>query len=162
MLRMGLVALAAVVTVGGLAREAAADVKLPALFSDNCVLQRDTAGVAVWGKADVGEEVTVAVAGQSAKAAAGADGKWMVKLPALKAGGPFEMTVSGKNTVKVGNVMVGEVWLCSGQSNMEMPIDWGAWGKIGSEEFTKQMEAANFPELRMFLVGHQIQGGGGG
>jgi sialate O-acetylesterase len=151
-------ALAGATAFGALVNEAAAEVKLPAIFSDNCVLQRDTGGVAVWGWADPGEEVTVSVAGKSAKATPDREGKWLAKLPALPAGGPFDMTVRGKNTLKVNNVLVGEVWLCSGQSNMEMPIDWGAWGKFGSPEFEAQLKAANDPQLRMFVVNEQISG----
>ena len=91
-----------------------ADVKLPAVFSSNMVLQREIQ-VPVWGWADPGEEVTVNFSGQSNTVKADADGKWMVKLSAMPAGGPFEMTVRGNNTVTFTNVMVGEVWICSGQ-----------------------------------------------
>jgi sialate O-acetylesterase len=140
-----LLALAAAATLGAAAGQAGAAVKLPALLGDNCVLQRDAADVAIWGWADPDEEVTVSVAGQSAKAAAGKDGKWRVKLPALPAGGPHEMTVSGKNTVKVANVLVGEVWLCSGQSNMQ-------WGLAGSTDGAKEIAEANYPQIRYFAV----------
>ena len=100
-----------------------AKVELAPVFSDNAVLQRDMA-VPVWGKADPGETVTVKFAGQSVQATADADGKWMVKLEPLAASSENRtMEVSGKdNTVQVNNVLVGEVWLCSGQSNMELPL----------------------------------------
>ena len=88
------------------------------LFSDNCVLQRDMP-VPIWGTADPGEAVTVAIAGQSKSAKAGADGTWMVKLDALKAGGPFTLTIGDQ---QIQNVLVGEVWLCSGQSNMAFTV----------------------------------------
>jgi len=104
-----------------LASTAVADVTLPAVFSDHMVLQRDMP-LAVWGSADAGEKVTVSIAGQTAQAAADADGKWSVKLTPLAPGGPHQLVVSGNNTVRVGDVLVGEVWLCSGQSNMAMAV----------------------------------------
>lgn len=96
------------------------DVKLHGLFSDNMVLQRNAA-VPVWGWADEGEKVTVEFRGQSVSATA-RDGKWMVRLKKLKAGGPDEMRVAGKNSITLSNVLVGEVWIASGQSNMEWPL----------------------------------------
>ena len=98
-----------------------ADVKPHALVSDNMVLQQGMNNP-VWGTGGPGEVVTVTVAGQTAKAATDRTGSWMVRLSPMKAGGPHEMTITGKNTVKIGNVMVGEVWLCSGQSNMNMEV----------------------------------------
>lgn len=97
-----------------------ADVKLPALFSDNTVLQQGVS-VPVWGWADEGEKVTVKFLGQTVSTTA-KDGKWMVRLSSLKAGGPHMMLVSGKNGIVIRNVLVGEVWVCSGQSNMEWPM----------------------------------------
>ena len=95
----------------------AAEVKPANLFTDHAVLLSGVV-VRVWGTADAGESVTVTVDGVSGAAKAGADGRWMVRLKKLKAGGPFEMTIAGKNTVVVKDVLVGEVWLGSGQSNM--------------------------------------------
>lgn len=105
-----------------IAGTASADVKLPAIFSDHMVLAR-TGKVPVWGKADPGEEVSVVLAGHAAKAKTGPDGKWMLDLD-LKdsAQGPFEMTVQGKNKIQISDVVVGEVWLGGGQSNMELPL----------------------------------------
>jgi sialate O-acetylesterase len=102
-----------------------ADVTLPGVFSDNMVLQRDLE-IAIFGKAEAGEEVTASVAGQKASAKAGADGKFVIKVPPLKAGGPHELTVAGKNTITIKNVMVGEVWLASGQSNMAFTLSKSA------------------------------------
>src|SRR6267142_1978589 len=99
---------------------ARADVKLPGLFSDNMVLQQGIKAP-VWGWADEGEEVKVSFRGQTVSAKA-KDGKWMVKLAALKAGGPDVLTVQGKNRLEFKNVLVGEVWVCSGQSNMELAL----------------------------------------
>ena len=100
-----------------------AHVKVATVFSDNMVLQRDAA-VPVWGSADAGEKVTVTFAGQKASAIAGKDGKWLVRLAPMKECRENRtMTVSGKNnTVTVSNCLVGEVWLCSGQSNMAMAM----------------------------------------
>jgi len=99
-----------------------AEIKLPPIFSDHMVLAR-AAKVPVWGKADPGEEVSVALSGQAVRAKAGADGRWKVDLD-LKgsASGPFVMTVEGRNKIQIADVVVGEVWLGGGQSNMELPL----------------------------------------
>ena len=96
------------------------------LFTDDMVLQQKQTDP-VWGKAEPNEMVTVAIHGQSVKTTAGADGNWSVRLQPMDAGGPFEMTIAGaKDTVTLKNVLVGEVWICSGQSNMEYPMEgWG-------------------------------------
>lgn len=125
-----------------LAATARADVKLPAIFGNHMVLQRDAA-VPVWGTAAPGEEVTVAIAGQTASAKAGADGKWSVKLTKLAADGPQTLTVKGKNTVTFSDVLVGEVWLGSGQSNMAMTVN-------RAKDYEQEQAAAKFPEIRMF------------
>lgn len=125
-----------------LAATARADVKLPAIFGNHMVLQRDAA-VPVWGTAAPGEEVTVAIAGQTASAKAGADGKWSVKLAKLAADGPQTLTVKGKNTVTFSDVLVGEVWLGSGQSNMAMTVN-------RAKDYEQEQAAAKFPEIRMF------------
>jgi sialate O-acetylesterase len=93
-----------------------ADVKPNPIFSDNAVLQRNVV-LPVWGTAENGEKVTVSIRNQRVSAVA-KDGKWMLQLKPLKEGGPFTMTVSGKNTIEIKNILVGEVWLASGQSNM--------------------------------------------
>ena len=125
---------------------APAAVKLPALFGDNMVLQRGQP-VPIWGWADKGEEVTVTVAEQQHTAKAGDDGRWKVTLDKLAVGQPLEMTVQGSsgNTITLKNIAVGEVWVCSGQSNMEMGI---ALCKNAKEEIA----AANYPQIRLFLV----------
>lgn len=88
------------------------------LFSDGAVLQQGMP-VPVWGDAGNGERITVRFLDQTVSAIA-RDGHWMVKLKPLKAGGPFTMTIKGKNTIKLHDIMVGEVWIASGQSNMQM------------------------------------------
>src|SRR5204863_930050 len=98
----------------GAAREPRAELKLHALFSDHMVLQADLA-CPVWGTVEPGEEVTVSVAGQKKSAKACADGTWSVKLDPFKAGGPHDVTVAGRNSITLRDVLVGEVWICSGQ-----------------------------------------------
>jgi sialate O-acetylesterase len=126
-----------------------AEVKPANLFSDHAVLQREMA-VPVWGTADPGEKVTVRLNGVSGSATTGADGRWMVRLKKLKAGGPFEMTIAGKNTVVVKDVLVGEVWLGSGQSNMVFTVSKkkNPWAGMLDEE--GEIAAANYPQIRMF------------
>lgn len=103
--------------------------QMPPLYTDNMVLQRDCP-LTLRGKADAGQKVTVAVAGEKGTAIAGSDGKWAVTLRPLKAGGPYTLTVSaGKRKLTYKNVLVGEVWLCSGQSNMEFYLNWASTAK---------------------------------
>lgn len=118
-----------------------ADVKLSAIFSSNMVLQQGMP-VPVWGKAAPGESVTVNFLGQKKVVEAGKDGSWVVKLDELKAGGPHELIVAGKNTVKLDNVMVGEVWLCSGQSNMQ-------WALANTENGKEEAANSTNPNLRL-------------
>ena len=130
------------------ASAALSDIKLPAIIGDNMVLQQQMA-VPIWGTAEPGERITVSTAGQSASTTASEDGRWGVKLKPMPAGGPFEMTISGKNTITLKNVMVGEVWVCSGQSNMQWALKDAANGK---EEVAN---AAN-PNIRLFSVKLQV------
>ncbi len=127
--------------IGPIAR---ADVKLPAIIGDNMALQR-AIDVPIWGWADPGEKVTVTLGTQSKSATADGDGKWMVRLDSMKEGGPVTMTVSGKNTITVENILIGEVWVCSGQSNMGFTVNRAIDGE-------KEVAAANYPEIRLFSV----------
>jgi len=127
---------------------AAAAVTLPAVFSHHMVLQRDAA-VPIWGWADPGEEVTVAIAGQTKTTTAAADKKWSIKLDKLSAGGPHALTVTGKNKLTITDVLVGEVWLASGQSNMVHIMQT-------SLDFEKERAAADFPKLRLFTVARAV------
>ncbi|MBI4623691.1 MAG: hypothetical protein HY736_10815 [Verrucomicrobia bacterium] len=102
------------------AATAQAEVKLHALFTDGAVLQQELP-LPIWGTASTGEKVTVSLAGQTATATA-KDGQWQVRLKPLKAGGPHVLTVEGTNKLEVKDVLVGEVWLCSGQSNMAFTL----------------------------------------
>lgn len=122
-----------------------ADVKLPAIISDHMVLEK-AAKVPIWGKADPGEEVTVTLSGKTAKTKAGTDGTWMTTLD-LKdsAPGPFELVIEGKNKLSIADVVVGEVWVASGQSNMEFAMK----NSLGAE---KEIAGSANPLLRQFLV----------
>ncbi len=135
---------ALLVTSTCLAGTALADVKLPSIISDNMVLQQETPA-SVWGWADPGEKVTVKFAGKSASVAADDKGKWGVKLDGLTAEMTGELTVSGKNTLTIKNVAVGEVWVASGQSNMEFTVNRG-------KDAAEETKAANFPQIRMYTV----------
>ncbi len=132
------------------AAPARADVKLPAIFSDHMVLQNG-ASVPVWGWAEAGEEVSVAIAGQAQTTKADASGKWAVKLSKLKkTAEPQTLTVKGKNTLTVNDVLVGEVWLASGQSNMAFVVE-------SALDAAQEKAAANFPQIRMFTVARNPQ-----
>src|SRR6266446_7030255 len=112
-----------------------ADVTLSPIIGSHMVLQRESA-CPIWGWADAGEAVTVEFAGQKQTAQPGADGKWMVKLAPMKASAKSEtMTIRGKNALTLEDVVVGEVWLCSGQSNMEFTVG-------GVEDAQKEIAAA--------------------
>lgn len=123
----------------------AADVKLPSVIGDHMVLQQGMP-VPIWGTADTGEEVTVTLGDQKKSAAAGADGRWMVRFEPLKAEqGPLEMTVAGKNRLSVSDILVGEVWICSGQSNMQWPV-------VRSKNADREIAEADYPRIRLFSV----------
>jgi sialate O-acetylesterase len=129
----------------GISHHGCAAVTLPPVIADQMVLQRDSV-VPIWGKADPGEKVTVEFAGQSHAATADASGKWMVRLTRLKANSePAQMVVRGKNTVTLSDVLVGEVWLASGQSNMAFPL---SSAHNGAEE----LPSARDPLLRFLTV----------
>lgn len=129
---------------------AVANVKLPAVFGDNMVLQQQSE-VTIWGWADPGEEVTVSACWKaSASTKTGPDGKWSVKIKTPKTGnGPHELTIKGNYTITLKNILLGEVWVCSGQSNMEMGMKMTA---NAAEEIAK----ANFPNIRLFDIAHAI------
>jgi len=127
----------------------AKNLNLPTLFSDNMVFQRDMP-LPVWGTASPGGKVQVEFANQSKTAVVQKDGKWKVILDKMQAGGPFQLKIVGKQTKLYKNVMVGEVWICSGQSNMEMPVD--GWGKVMN--YKEEIANANYPNIRLFQVKH--------
>ena len=124
---------------------AAGELSVPPVFGNHCVLQRDQK-LPVWGKASPGEKVTVSIAKHSASAQAKSDGKWRVTLPALSAGGPYTLTVQGKDkTLAFDDVLIGDVWVCSGQSNMEWPLQLAQNGE-------KEVAEAQHPRLRLYTV----------
>ena len=133
-----------------LAPVARAEVKLPAIFGDHMVLQRDAA-VPVWGTAAPGEEVTVSIAGQTVSTKADAQGKWALKLAKLNAPGPHTLLVKASISLTLTDVLVGEVWLGSGQSNMAMQVS-------RAKDFAQEEAAAKFPQLRMFTEGSAAAG----
>ncbi|RQO68993.1 sialate O-acetylesterase [Pedobacter sp. KBW01] len=113
--------------------------KLNGLFSDNMVLQRDK-GIPVYGTANANEEVTVYFNQQVRRAVAGADGKWVVNFPAMKFGGPYQMKlVCNGNTLMLKNILIGDVWLCSGQSNMAFPLKSSATGQATLNHLNKKL-----------------------
>ncbi len=129
---------------------ALADIRLPLIIGDNMVLQQNQK-TTIWGWADPGEEVMVGVSWHNMKWAvtAGRNGRWEYKMNPPKAGGPYEMTLSGKNTITIKNILVGEVWVCSGQSNMQ-------WSVLASANATEEIAAANYPNLRLFTVQREV------
>ena len=131
-----------------------ADVRLPKIFDSHMVLQRNKA-IPVWGWADAGEKVTVELSGngitkQTKTIKAGKDGKWILQLNAAEAGGPYQLVVKGKkNVLTLDDVLIGEVWICSGQSNMQ-------WTVNASDNAKEEIAAANYPLIRHFEVPREI------
>jgi sialate O-acetylesterase len=123
---------------------ARAEVRLPKVFSSHVVLQQDKPLV-IWGWAQPNETVTVTLASATAQAKANEHGEWKVVLPAMKAGGPFLLKVTGSSSIELEDVMIGEVWLCSGQSNMEMGLGM-------ARDAQKDIAQADDPGLRLLLV----------
>ncbi|MDT7781521.1 MAG: sialate O-acetylesterase [Acidobacteriota bacterium] len=123
---------------------ARADVRVPSLIGDHMVLQQGRK-VRVWGTAEPGERVTVTFNGSTTPAPADERGRWQVFVGPFKAGGPFEMTVAGKNTLIFRDVLIGEVWVCSGQSNME-------WQLVNAQDGAREVAQADYPEIHLFTV----------
>jgi sialate O-acetylesterase len=128
----------------------AAGLTVPAVFSDNMVVQQDMV-VPVWGKGDAGDNITVTLDKYTAKSVVGQDGKWRCDLPKMTAGGPFTMTIAGKTKIDIANVLIGEVWFCSGQSNMDFELS--RVNNAGEE-----IKAANYPTLRLFTARQVVAG----
>ncbi len=126
-----------------------AEVTLPRVIGNHMVLQRNQP-VKVWGWAEKGEKVTVTLNGQVEGTRTGKDGKWMVTLDPMEAGGPYGMEVRGKNRVNLEDILVGDVWICSGQSNMEMTV-------ASSNNAEEEIAGAGYPEIRLFDVPHNVQ-----
>jgi len=126
-----------------------ADLALAGVFGDAMVLQRERP-IPVWGRASANAAVTVCLRGQTVETRADANGAWSAKLPPMKAGGPCVLTVTGDGkTLTLTNVLLGDVWVCSGQSNMGMPMSGTGRGTLDGEQ---EIAAANYPQLRLFTV----------
>ncbi|MBJ2123799.1 sialate O-acetylesterase [Flavobacterium sp. IB48] len=127
-----------------------ANVRMPLIFSDGMVLQRNKQ-IPIWGFADANESVEIYFNKQIKKTTADKNGKWTINLAAEKAGGPFELIVIGKNQITIKNVLVGEVWICSGQSNMEFQV----FKTMNAE---KEISSADYPMIRHFGVAQDLSG----
>lgn len=127
------------------AQTAFSQIRLPKLVSDGMVLQRDIP-VKIWGWANAGENISLRFNNKSFESTTSSDGKWQITLPAQKAGGPFEMEITATNQIKLKNILFGDVWLCSGQSNMETPMSRVA------PLYGPEIETSTNPNIRLFQV----------
>ena len=125
-----------------------ADPALPTLFTDHMVLQRGRP-IRVWGKANAWEKLKVDLAGHTGTTTADTTGRWNLLLPAMPAGGPFTLAVRGNKEVVIKDVMIGEVWLASGQSNM-------TFGLAGADGAETEVPRADYPQIRLFTVPQKI------
>ena len=128
-----------------------AEVKPSTLFTDHMVLQRNIA-IPVWGTADAGEKITVTLNNSSITTTTDTFGKWMLKLPKQKAGGPYKLEIKGFNALTISDVYIGEVWLCSGQSNMDMTVAKEDRYWCGVQNEAEEVANANYPQIRVFDV----------
>lgn len=143
--------------VGVMASAAMADVILPTLLSDGVVLQRE-ADVRLWGWAGKGEPITVTPSwgGPGATTVAREDGSWSVRVRTPGAGGPYTIAFRGNTTVTISDVLVGEVWVCSGQSNMEWPLSMIGPGREGVPSATEEVRRADYPSVRLYTVPNEM------
>ena len=125
--------------------ETQAQIKLPALIRDSMILQRD-AKINIWGWASKAEKVRIEFNGKIYKTVTGDSGKWKLQLPSMKAGGPYIMDISGKNKIVLHDILIGDVWLCAGQSNMEHQM------KLHAINYADEIASANNAEIRQFKV----------
>ncbi|SOD81393.1 sialate O-acetylesterase [Spirosoma fluviale] len=124
---------------------AQAQIRLPKLINDGMVLQRD-ASLKVWGWAKPGEKIAVRFKNKTYKAATDASGKWQITLPPMPAGGPYTMDIAGSSTITLKDILIGDVWFCSGQSNMVHQLN------IHDVTYADEIKTANFPQIRQFWV----------
>lgn len=122
-----------------------AQVRLPQLIADKMVLQRDMP-VTIWGWASPSEKIVVTFDGKTYRTVAAADSSWQIRLRAMKAGGPYTMEIRGRNRLTLKDILIGDVWFCSGQSNMVLPME-----RV-KERYPEEIAQANFPEIRNFFV----------
>jgi sialate O-acetylesterase len=139
----------AVIMALGAGHQAVAEVRLPAVIGDAMVLQRDSK-IHVWGWADPGEPVAIAFLGNSSKTKADRSGHWSVSLGPYPAGGPYEMSIVGKNSLKLSDILIGDVWLASGQSNMELQLK-SPFG-LSVDNADREVAAASFPQIRLLKI----------
>lgn len=133
-----------------------ADVKLPRILGDYMVLQRDMP-IKIWGWANPGEKVTVIFGEQKVKTKANAGGEWLVKMPAMNRGNDLSMIIKGKNSIRLHHIAIGEVWLCSGQSNMEKPIG-PRRGQHPVINYQLEIAEAIYPDIRLFHLQRNTSG----
>src|SRR5690606_27039552 len=127
-----------------------AKVQLPAFIGDNMVLQQKEK-VKIWGTSDaLGKELQLTVSWNKKQYQTKVDqnGKWELSVETPHYGGPYQMTINDGDQLTLNNILIGEVWFCSGQSNMEMPL--AGWGKINN--FQQEINAANFPNIRLLQI----------
>ena len=120
-------------------------IKLPRIVRDSMVLQRDTK-INIWGWAAKTEKINIKFNNKSYKTTTGSDGKWLIQLPPMKAGGPFTMDISGSNKISLKEILIGDVWICSGQSNMVHQMN------IHDVTYAKDISEANYPQIRHFWI----------
>lgn len=139
--------LLAVVVIGS---SAIAEVRLPAVIGENMVLQQKSEA-AIWGWANSGEKVTVKASwsDKRVRTTADADGKWKVAIGTPEAGGPYQLNIRGENKIRLGNILIGEVWVCSGQSNMQ-------WTVSNSNNSEEEIANADYPDIRLFYVKREV------
>ena len=145
-IRISLITLAILSLASCWSHNASADVRLPGFFGSHMVLQQKQP-IKLWGWADANESITATIGENSTTATADDQGKWKLELPAMPASkDPVTLTVKGNNTIELTDVLIGEVWLCSGQSNME-------WSVSRSANPQKEIAAADYPLIRHIKVG---------
>ncbi|MGB6151179.1 MAG: sialate O-acetylesterase [Pricia sp.] len=127
-----------------------AQISLPQIFRDSMVFQRN-ANIKIWGWASNGEEISVRLNGKKRTTVATAEGDWEVEFPQMKAGGPYSMRIVGTNRIDLSQILIGDVWLCAGQSNMVHQLD------IHDISYAKDIETANYPEIRHFKIPTQTE-----
>lgn len=134
-----------------------ADVNLPSVISDNMVLQQSTT-MNIWGKGDIGETVTITPSWNKKSYITKTDsnGKWLIRLKTPKATTNQSIIIKGNNTIEIKNVLIGEVWLCSGQSNMDYPISKAHGWRVGVADEAKEMQGADYPNIRLFHIAQKL------
>jgi sialate O-acetylesterase len=141
--------LGTVIIALGVWRNSVAEIRLPAVIGDSMVLQRD-AKIRLWGWADPGEPVAVAFLGSAFQTETDASGQWSITFGPYPAGGPYEMSIAGKNSLELHDILIGDVWLASGQSNMELQLK-SSFG-LAVDNADREIAAASFPQIRLLAV----------